>query len=123
MAMADEKRYAANVKYRRGGSEAKELAMYVAAMTDQRQEQAMTKTQQLILQAMRRDVTKREAECLELYFVQGYNYKQIGQVLHISVSTICRNIQRGGWKMSWVLNFARELLETNNGITKEDSND
>ena len=105
------------------GSRVKEFVTYIAAMTDQQQERAMTKTQQLILQAMRRDVTKREAECLELYFVQGYSYKQIGQVLHISASTICRNIQRGGRKMSWALNFARELLATNNDATKEGNND
>ena len=116
------RRYTPGMEYGQG-SKVKEFVTYIAAMTDQQQERAMTKTQQLILQAMRRDVTKREAECLELYFVQGYNYKQISQVLHISVSTICRNIQRGGWKMSWVLNFARELMEANNNATKEDNND
>ena len=116
------RRYATGMGYGQG-SRVKEFVTYIAAMTDQQQEQAMTKTQQLILQAMRRDVTKREAECLELYFVQGYNYKQIGQVLHISPATICRNIQRGERKMGWVLNFARELLATNNDATKEDNND
>ena len=116
------RRYPPGMEYGQG-SRVKEFVTYVAAMTDQRQEQAMTKTQQLILQALRRDVTKREAECLELYFVQGYNYKQISQVLHINASTICLNIQRGGWKMSWVLNFARELMEANNNATKEDNND
>jgi DNA-directed RNA polymerase specialized sigma24 family protein len=59
---------------------------------------------------MRQDVTYREAECLELYFVQGYTYEQISQSLHINVSTICRNIQRGEQKMNRVLNFARELM-------------
>ena len=103
------RRYTPGLEYGQG-SRVKEFVTYIAAMTDQQQEQAMTKTQQLILQAMRRDVTKREMECLELYFVQGYNYKQIGKVLHISTSTICRNIHRGEEKMNRVLNFARELL-------------
>ena len=116
------RRYTPGMEYGQG-SRVKEFVAYVAAITDQRQEQALSKTQQLILQAIRRDVTKREMECLELYFAQGYIYKQIGQVLHISASTICRNIQRGGRKMSWALNFARELLATNNGATKEGSND
>lgn len=116
------RRYTPGMEYGQG-SRVKEFVAYVAAMTDQQQEQALSKTQQLILQAMRRDATKRQTECLELYFVQGYNYKQIGQVLHISASTVCRNIQRGGRKMSWALNFARELLATNNGATKEGNND
>ena len=120
--MGRRRRYTPGMEYGQS-SRVKEFVTYIAAMTDQQQEQAMTKTQQLILQAMRRDVTKREAECLELYFVQGYNYKQIGQVLHISVSTVCRNIQRGGWKMNRVLNFARGLMATNNDATKEDNND
>lgn len=59
---------------------------------------------------MRKQVTYREAESLELYFVQGYNYKQISQALHIDASTICRNIRRGEEKMNRVLNFARELM-------------
>ena len=70
----------------------------------------MHRVQRVIIRAMRLDVTQREAECLELYFVQGYNYEQISQTLHINVSTICRNIHRGEEKMNRVLNFARELL-------------
>lgn len=58
------RRYTPGMEYGQG-SRVKEFVTYVAAMADQRQEQAMSKTQQLILQAMRRDVTKREAECLE----------------------------------------------------------
>ena len=41
----------------------------------------------------------------------------------MSASTICRNIQRGGRKMSWALNYARELLKANNDAMKEDNND
>ena len=76
------------VRYRRSAVYVKELSTYIEALAD----------------------PQREAECLELYFVQGYNYEQISQTLHINVSTICRNIHRGEEKMNRVLNFARELL-------------
>ena len=111
------------VRYRRSAVYVKELSTYIEALADPQREFLMHRVQRVIIRAMRLDVTQREAECLELYFVQGYNYEQISQTLHINVSTICRNIHRGEEKMNRVLNFARELLETNNDTTKEDSND
>lgn len=112
MEMANEKRYAANVKYRRGGSEAEELAMYVAAMTDRQQEQVMTKVQRVILRAMQKLVTQRQVECLELYYLRGCTYEQISRRLQVSSpSTAGTNILRGREKMRRVLSFAQELLE------------
>ena len=98
------------VRYRRSAVYVKELSTYIEALADPQREFLMRRVQRVIIRAMRQDVTQREAECLELYFVQGYNYEQISQALHINVSTICRNIHRGEEKMNRVLNFARELL-------------
>ena len=98
------------VRYRRSAVYVKELSTYIEALADPQREFLMHRVQRVIIRAMRLDVTQREAECLELYFVQGYNYEQISQTLHINVSTICRNIHRGEEKMNRVLNFARELL-------------
>ena len=92
------------VRYRRSAVYVKELTPYIEALSDPH------RVQRIIIRAMRQDVTYREAECLELYFVQGYTYEQISQSLHINVSTICRNIQRGEQKMNRVLEFARALL-------------
>ena len=98
------------VRYRRSAVYVKELSTDIEALADPQREFLMPRVQRVIIRAMRLDVTQREAECLELYFVQGYNYEQISQTLHINVSTICRNIHRGEEKMNRVLNFARELL-------------
>lgn len=102
--------YATGVRYRRSAVYVKELATYIEALADPQRDFLMRRVQRVILHAMRNAVTYREAECLELYFVQGYTYEQISQSLHINVSTICRNIRRGEEKMNRVLTFARELL-------------
>ena len=98
------------VRYRRSAVYVKELTPYIEALSDPQREFLMHRVQRIIIRAMRQDVTYREAECLELYFVQGYTYEQISQSLHTNVSTICRNIQRGEQKMNRVLEFARALL-------------
>ena len=46
----------------------------------------------------------------ELYYVQGFNYRQISSQLHINVSTISRNIQRGERKLNRILDLARAIL-------------
>lgn len=98
------------VRYRRSAAYVKELMDYIPALADAQKDFMLSRAQKVIIRAMRQEVTQREAESLELYFVQGYNYKQISQALHINVSTICRNIHRGEEKMNRVLNFARELM-------------
>lgn len=107
---APKRRYATGVRYRRSAVYVKELSAYIEALSDPQREFLMRRVQRVIIRAMRQDVTHREAECLELYYVQGYTYEQISQSLHINVSTICRNIRRGEDKMNRVLAFARELL-------------
>ena len=97
-------------RYRRSTAYVKELVDYIPALADAQKDFMLSRAQKVIIRAMRQEVTQREAECLELYFVQGYNYEQISQALHINVSTICRNIHRGEQKMNRMLNFVRELM-------------
>lgn len=108
--MAKNEKRTNGVRYRRSAAYVKELGDYIPALADAKKDFKLSRVQKVIVRAMRQEVTQREAESLELYFVQGYNYKQISQALHINISTICRNIHRGEQKMNRVLNFARELM-------------
>lgn len=108
--MAKNEKCTNGVRYRRSAAYVKELGDYIPALADAQKDFMLSRVQRVIVRAMRQEVTQREAESLELYFVQGYNYKQISQALHINISTICRNIHRGEQKMNRVLNFARELM-------------
>ena len=73
------------VRYRRSAVYVKELTPYIEALSDPQREFLMHRVQRIIIRA-------------------------ISQSLHINVSTICRNIQRGEQKMNRVLEFARALL-------------
>ena len=108
--MAKNEKRTNGARYRRSAAYVTELVDYIPALADAQKDFMLSRVQRTIIRAMRQEVTQREAECLELYFVQGYTYEQISQSLHINVSTICRNIQRGEQKMNRVLEFARALL-------------
>lgn len=108
--MAKNEKRTNGARYRRSAAYVTELGDYIPALADAQKDFMLSRVQKVIVRAMRQEVTQREAESLELYFVQGYNYKQISQALHINISTICRNIHRGEQKMNRVLNFARELM-------------
>ena len=108
--MAKNEKRTNGVRYRRSAAYVKELGDYIPALADAKKDFMLSRVQKVIVRAMRQEVTQREAACLELYFVQGYNYKQISQALHANVATICRNVHRGEQKMNRVLNFARDLM-------------
>lgn len=103
-------KHAPTARYRRGPAYVREIALYIQAILDPEREFMLRRVQRVLVRAMRQEVTRRECECLELYYVQGYNYEQISAQLHINISTISRNIRRGEEKMNWVLRFAREIL-------------
>lgn len=108
--MAKNEKRTNGARYRRSAAYVTELVDYIPALADAKKDFMLSRVQKVVVNEMRKQVTYREAESLELYFVQGYNYKQISQSLHINVSTICRNIQRGEQKMNRVLEFARALM-------------
>lgn len=102
-----EKKYVPKTIYRRGEAYAHTISEYIRAILDPEREFMMTRLRRALVCAMREMITAREAQCLELYYVQGFNYRQISSQLHINVSTISRNIQRGERKLNRILDLAR----------------
>ena len=105
-----EKKYVPKTSYRRGEAYAHTISEYIRAILDPEREFMMTRLRRALVCAMREMITAREAQCLELYYVQGFNYRQISSQLHINVSTISRNIQRGERKLNRILDLARAHL-------------
>lgn len=97
--------------YQRGDAYANTVATYISAIANNEREFTLNRAQRAIVKQMRDDLTARELQCLELYYVQGYAYVEISKLLHINVSTISRNIQRGERKLNRTLNLARAILE------------
>lgn len=102
--------YEPKTNYRRGEDYAKKVGEYVQAILDPDGDFLMGSAKRAMIKAMREDITPREAQCLELYYAQGFNYRQISGQLHIDVSTISRNIQRGERKINRTLGLARAIL-------------
>ena len=105
-----EEKEAARIHYRRGLTHAREMAVFSAAILDPEREFLLSRIHRVLVQAMREVVTRREAECMELYYVQALNFRQISARLRINVSTISRNIQRGELKVVRLLTLARAIL-------------
>lgn len=105
-----EKKYTPKTNYRRGADYARGISEYIRAILDPEREFMLPRLRRALVRAMREDITAREAQCLELYYVQGFNYRQISSQLHINVSTISRNIQRGERKLNRILDLARAIL-------------
>lgn len=98
--MNEKKYHTPKTNYRRGTAYARSISVYIRAILDPEREFMLSRLQRALVRAMREDVTAREAQCLELYYVQQFNYRQISAQLHINVSTISRNIQRGEHKLN-----------------------
>ncbi len=106
----NEQKCTPKTNYRRGAAYAHNIAVYIGAILDPEREFMLSRLQRALVRTMREDITAREAQCLELYYVQQRNYRQISAQLHINVSTISRNIQRGEHKLNRVLDLAKAIL-------------
>lgn len=51
--------------------------------------------QKVMLQALRQWATKRQRECLYLYYGRGLSQQEIAKLLGVNVGTISRNIKAG----------------------------
>lgn len=79
--MAKNEKRTNGARYRRSAAYVTELVDYIPALADAQKDFMLSRVQKVVVNEMRKQVTYREAESLELYFVQGYNYKQISQAL------------------------------------------
>lgn len=89
---------------------AKELVAYIQAIIDPETEATMGRTEKIIVREMRKVVTERELECLQLYYLERHTYEQMTRLLGINVATVCRNVHRGEGKLGQIITFAKELL-------------
>lgn len=61
-------------------------------------------------------LTAHQAVCFYLYYSEWLSIRQIGQLLHIHHSTICRTIQRAVTRINDVLGDAVEVLDDIEGL-------
>lgn len=55
----------------------------------------LNRRQKVMLRALRQWATKRQRECLYLYYGRGLSQQEIAKLLGVNMSTISRNIKAG----------------------------
>lgn len=59
----------------------------------------------LIKQALPRELTPRQMQCVRLYYYDGKNIYQIAELLHIYPSTVCRHLKKARARLFAILQY------------------
>ena len=65
-----------------------------------------TPTAHLVAAALREELTPRQAEMVQLYYVEQHNMREIGRMLGVNPSTVCRTLQTARLKLRRCLRYS-----------------
>ena len=65
-----------------------------------------TPTARLVAAALREELTPRQAEMVQLYYVEQHNMREIGRMLGVNPSTVCRTLQTARQKLRRCLRYS-----------------
>ena len=94
----------ADTRYRRGKHYAADMAVYARLMAEDNSAQ-LRFVRNNLARALREDVTERQRQVLLMYYDQGLNMREIGEVLGIDRSTVSRTIKRGETRLRRCLRY------------------
>ena len=96
-----------NTRYRKGKVYAADMAMYTRQIqADNSQE--ISRLKRNLIRALREDVTAKQREMMLLYYAEGKNMREIGELLGIDKSTVSRTIKRGERRLQRCLRYGAE---------------
>ena len=61
-----------------------------------------------LIRALQEDVTERQRQALTLYYAEGFNMREIGELLGVNKSTVSRTIKRGERRLQRCLRYGAE---------------
>ena len=64
----------------------------------------------LVAAALREELTPRQAQLVQLYYVEQHNMREIGQLLGVNPSTVCRTLQAARKKLRRCLRYSSRVL-------------
>ena len=67
-------------------------------------------TARLIGAALREDLTPRQAQMVRLYYLEQHNMREIGQILGVNPSTVCRTLSAARKKLRRCLRYSSRTL-------------
>ena len=59
----------------------------------------------LVAAALRSELTPRQAQMVQLYYVEQHNMREIGRLLGVNPSTVCRTLQTARKKLRRCLRY------------------
>lgn len=106
-----------NTRYRRGGMYAADMSVYSKLLSEENtNEGELNALQRKLAMALRQDVTPTQRKYLRLYYVEGLNMIQIGELMGVDKSTVSRTIQRGEARLRRCLRYGAANLLDQSGI-------
>ena len=93
-----------DIRYRRGTGYAADMAAYARAMSEDNSEELRFVRKNLV-RALREDVTQRQRHTLLMYYNEGLNMREIGEILGVDRSTVSRTIKRGEARLRRCLRY------------------
>ncbi len=103
-----------STRYRRGKLYAADMAVYTRQMAaDNSQE--ISRLKRNLIRALKEDVTAKQRLVLTLYYAEGMNMREIGELLGIDKSTVSRTIKRGERRLQRCLRYGAEAFLRNMG--------
>lgn len=61
-----------------------------------------------LIRALREDVTSKQRQMLLMYYAEGKNMREIGEIMGVDRSTVSRTIQRGERRLQRCLRYGAE---------------
>jgi RNA polymerase sigma factor (sigma-70 family) len=83
------------------------MAVYTREMAEDNGRE-LSRLKRNLLRALQEDITPRQREALTLYYAEGLNMREIGELLGVDKSTISRTIKRGERRLQRCLRYGAE---------------
>lgn len=98
-----------NTRYKRGQMFAADMAVYARTMAEDNVAE-QSRLRRNLSRALREDVTARQRDMLYLYYNEGRNMREIGEILGVTKSTVSRTIKRGEARLQRCLRYGAATL-------------
>lgn len=70
--------------------------------------QEISRLKRNLIRALREDVTSKQRQMLLMYYAEGKNMREIGEIMGVDRSTVSRTIQRGERRLQRCLRYGAE---------------
>ena len=105
-----------NIRSRRGKACSADLAVYCRQMA-QDNSQEISRLKRNLIRCLREDVTAKQRQVMLLYYAEGKNMREIGEVMGVDKSTVSRTIKRGERRLQRCLRYgASRYLQSMDAI-------